>query len=308
MSSTGPSIRSVCRILNQNSCGSGSICGILPDGSGSYVMTNAHVAGTDRRRRIVIESEHLNGQRFEGRVVRAAYSNSASADWSLLEVPGLLGIDPVYLARDLPKDGESMYTKGFPRCTAHSGTDIKQVRVMNNGVLLWLPDAISGQSGSGVWSDIDNEMKALLAWSIRISGRSYGAGQLTAEIFRQNRDYQLNRAVRFSPRIPGAEYQELNDFDLDFDRSELDDPTVEEGIFSDPLERNSIQDFPIWSFMFDQPENPDPEPNPGTSNKVAIQELKRVQDGIEKRIAELENEETTIVDPADPDTDSTFGL
>ena len=42
---TGPSIRGVCRILNQNSCGSGSICGIQPSGN-ALILTNAHVAGT----------------------------------------------------------------------------------------------------------------------------------------------------------------------------------------------------------------------------------------------------------------------
>ena len=58
MSSSGPAFRAVCRILNQNSCGSGSICGRKADGS--FVMTNAHVAGSNVGRRVVCEVEQLN--------------------------------------------------------------------------------------------------------------------------------------------------------------------------------------------------------------------------------------------------------
>ena len=307
MSSTGPAIRAVCRIINQNSCGSGSVCGYSPQG-GSYVLTNAHVAGTRIGRQVVVEVESLNRKRFYGKVIRAAYTNNSSADWALLHVPELTEIKPVYLTRELPKQGESMYTKGFPRCQPHDGTDIEQQVVLNNGVLLWSPNAIGGQSGSGVWGDNDHLQKALLTWSMNYRGRWWGAGQLTAEIYKQNRDFKLTGTFRAPIRLPDAEYVELpgiNDFDFNgIDRSGLDDPEVKEGIFSEPMEQG-IQDYPIWEHMV-EPEEPE-DPEVPDSSKV-IKSLNNVKDAVESEIEKWNRKGSDIVDPSDPENNNTFGL
>ena len=306
MSATGPSIRAVCRILNQNSCGSGSICGHDPQGEGSYVLTNAHVAGTNVGRKVIVEVESLNNKRFEGRLIRAAYSDRVQADWALLHVPGLLEVKPVYLSRELPAQNESLYTKGFPRCRPHNGTDITQKFVLNNGVLLWEPNAIGGQSGSGVWGDTDGLQKALLTWSMTQNRRWYGGGQLTAEIWKQNRDFKLTGAFRASPRMPEWEYSELmpDEMDLSFDRTGLDDPVTSQGIFSEPVRQN-IQDYPIWSHMTTPDDPTDPVP-PSADNSEVIKSLNRVKDALEEEIETWRGQDTVVVDPSDPSM--TFGL
>ncbi len=307
MTSTGPSIRAVCRILNKNSCGSGSICGLDPEGEGAYVLSNAHVCSTEIGRKVVVEVESLNSKRFTGRVIRAAYSDRVSADWALLHVPGLLDIEPVHLTRELPAKGESLYTKGFPKCRPHNGTDITQRFVLNNGVLLWEPNAIGGQSGSGVWGDNDGLQKALLTWSMTQNRRWYGGGQLTAEIWKQNRDFKLTGTFRAPPRMPDWEYKELTEeeMDLSFDRDGLDDPEVSVGIFSEPV-KQSIQDYPIWDHMFGNPEPVDPnDPSPADPSK-AIKSLNRVKDTLEEEIEAWRNQEADVLDPKDDGL--TFGL
>jgi len=300
MSATGPAIRAVCRVINQNSCGSGSICGHW-DG-GSLVLTNAHVAGSTVNRKVAVEVESLNNRRFTATVIRAAYSNSVSADWALLFIAGFQEVQPVYLSKSPPASGESLYTKGFPRCQRHNGTDIAQHATLNNGVLLWLPDAIGGQSGSGVWGDGDNLQKALLTWSMTRNGRSYGAGQLTAEIYRQNRAGQL----RGYPKMPGL-VELPGDFDFDgVDRSGLTDPVVEEGFYSIPLERN-IQDFPIWAEDIVIP--PPPGPGDTVPRQQAIAALRRVRDLADNEIKQFENSVAVPVDPQHPsEIEDTFGL
>jgi len=259
MSSTGPSVRAAVRVLNQRSCGSGSIVGHYR--GGSLVLTNAHVAGTKIGRRVTIEVESLNMRRLTGTVIRAAYSSQYSADWALIHIPQFQEVEPVYLSMAAPHKVESMYTKGFPNCRQHAGTDIAQIAEISNGVMLWLPDAISGQSGSGVWSDIDHQQKALLAWSIKRGNKWYGAGQLTSEIYRQNRMLIRGDNLVGHERLP--EMKELTD---DYDFSEIDtvvdadDPIVEDGFHAGFIERG-IQDFPIWA----EEEEPIDEPNNGST-------------------------------------------
>ena len=255
MTDTGPSIRAVCRIINRNSCGSGSVCGHSEDGE-SYIMTNAHVAGTRIGRVVSVEVEST-GQRMAATVVRAAYSNQVIADWALLKTQGgFQQVKPVYLSKQPPSG--SHYTKGFPRCQGHNGTNITTHRIRNNGVWLWTPDAIGGQSGSGVWSDILHFMFGLLTWSWTDGGRTYGAGQLTSEIYKQNRSRQI---VGYA-RHPGL--VELVDHEFDWtgiDREGCDDPVVEEGFHVGEVSEMGIQDYPIWAE--DQiPPDPDPDPDP----------------------------------------------
>lgn len=301
--STGPSIRGVCRIINQNSCGSGSICGHYQ--GGSLVLTNAHVAGTQVGRKVQVDIES-KGIRKEATVIRAAYSNQVSADWALLLIDGYQDIEPTYLSKKSPAPGDSLYTKGFPRCNPHAGTDITQHKTLNNGVILWLPDAIGGQSGSGVWDDATNLQMALLTWSWGDGNRSYGAGQLTSEIYRQNRAAQL---VGF-PKMAGL--TELPGEWADTDRTGADDPVVTEGFFSAPMERG-IQDYPIWAEDIVDPPPVDPtdptEPcDPETRKQLA--EYFRLQGELAERFRkQFEGASVPIiVDPSKPNTGETFGL
>lgn len=298
--STGPAIRGVCRVVNQNSCGSGSICGHY--NGGSLVLTNAHVAGTTIGRKVRVEVESLGMKKFTAEVIRAAYSTQVIADWALLFIPDFQDIAPVFLSKNPPADDESLYTKGFPKCNPHNGTDITQHRRLSNGVQLWTPDAIGGQSGSGVWGDADHLQKCLLTWSWGDGRRMYGAGQLTSEIYRQNRSAE----VRGFPMMPG-----LNplpgDFDLPPDRAGLTDPVVEDGFYSVPMPRN-IQDFPIWA-EDQQPPPPDDDGDADAIRKRAIEAIRRIRDLSDKEIKAFENTISSPVDPQKPGAiDDLFGL
>ena len=237
-------------------------------------------------------------------------------------VPGLIEIEPVYLTKELPAQGESMYTKGFPKCRAFPGSNIEQVVRLQNGTQLWYPNAISGQSGSGVWGDNDNLQKCLLTWSIRYNGREYGAGQLTNEIWKQNRDFELGlRTPRGFARRPDWDYVELTegDYELDFDREGLNNPVKEEGYFENKelIKELSIQSFPIWAE--DQivdpvdpvdPEDPtDPQP-PHNENwrRRAIADMRRDVETLESRIASYEKQDNPIDASDDQLIGDTFGL
>jgi hypothetical protein len=304
MSSTGPAIRAVCRVINQSSCGSGSICGRW--NGGSLILTNAHVAGTQIGRRVQVEIESLGMRRVTAEVIRAAYSTQVSADWALLFVSGFQEVAPVWLSKNPPASGESMYTKGFPACRAHNGTDIAQQQTLANGVLLWLPDAIGGQSGSGVWGDADNLQKALLTWSMQSGRRWYGAGQLTSEIYRQNRSAEL----RGYARMPGlVELPGYGDMDLTaVDRTGCDDPRVEEGFFSIAMERG-IQDFPIWA-EDQQPDQPPTDPgSPGIDWRArGIEALRKIRDQADDEIKMFEAGLSQPIKPNDGAISDTFGL
>lgn len=298
--STGPAIRAVCRIVNQNSCGSGSVCGWW--NGGTLILTNAHVAGTKIGRIVQVFFESL-GITKPAEVIRAAYSNQIIADWALLFVESWQQIQPVKLSKNPPAAGESMYTKGFPRCQAHNGTDITQHATLQNGVLLWLPDAIGGQSGSGVWGDDDNLQKALLTWSWTQGGRSYGAGQLTSEIYRQNRAATLMGY----PMMDG-----LTELPGEFDFTGItrpggtDDPVVVPGFYSIPMERG-IQDFPIWAE--DDAPPTDPPGGGDDCKRRAIESLRRVRDAADNEIKQWESSVSKPIDPTDEGAiTDTFGL
>lgn len=251
MTATGLSIRAVCRVVNRNSCGSGSICGQQPDGK-ALILTNAHVAGTTIGRIVDVDVEST-GDRIKARVIMAAYSDRTVSDWAILEtVEPYTKVKPVHLSKKKPYG--SNYTKGFPRCQPHAGTDIETVDFGSNGVWFWEPDSIGGQSGSGVWNDNDHLQYGLLTWL----WNGHGAGQQTAEIYRQ----ATGQTVAGYPKPDGL--IELADFDLkDSERGE-NDPVVEPGFF----QQVSIADLPIWAedIIVDPPKDPDePPPTPGTS-------------------------------------------
>lgn len=237
---TGPAVRAVCRVRNRSSCGSGSVVGRR--GDKSLIMTNAHVAGTRVGRLVSVDVE-ATGERIPARVIMAGYSDRVMSDWAILEtVEPWSGVEPVYCSRRRPFG--SHYTKGFPRCQAHSGTDIETVAISDGSpVWRWKPNAIPGQSGSGVWSDKDHLQRGLLTWSIG----GYGAGQYLAWIYQQAKE----RAVFGFPRIPdmiellGPPPEEPGE----------DDPVIESGFFS----QVSIAELEIWYEDLIVPPEPDPD-------------------------------------------------
>jgi hypothetical protein len=245
MSGIGPSAKVRCRVLNQSSCGSGSLVGMR--GGKGLICTNAHVAGTRLGRVVKCYFPELS-RSVDARVIMAAYSSRTLADWAILEtVDDFSGLTPVPLSKARPTG--SHYTRGFPRCRSHDGTDISTVDMSDSTPLWrWNPNAIGGQSGSGVWSDSDDLQYAILTWS----WGGYGAGQMTAEVYRQAK----NRTTAGHPRYDGlVELDEEADFDFSgIDRATCDDPIVEDGFFAEA----GITDLPIWAE--DNPTDPEPDP------------------------------------------------
>ena len=305
---TGPSIRGVCRILNQNSCGSGSICGIQPSGN-ALILTNAHVAGTKIGRIVKVEVEST-GDSLQARVIMAGYSDKTATDWAMLETTEpYTKVEPVFLSKKKPTG--SHYTKGFPRCRPHAGTDIQTVEFNRQGVWFWEPDAIGGQSGSGVWSDIDNLQYGLLTWQ----WGGHGAGQQTAVIYEQARQRNTNGAARPDGLV------ELDDFEWDMSAEErgADDPIIENGFFAE----TNITTLPVWAEDKpvpptdpDDPTDPEPEP-PVVGSKlptdVFIEYLRDQKELYESWLNKLQEGYTPDCDDDDCDDGGsngggTFGL
>ena len=316
MTSSGPANRATCRVMRGNGCGSATICG--RDENGSWAIGNAHVSGTNIGGKSVFEVESLGRKRFEGRTVRAAYSSRAQADWNLSYIEGLTEVEPVYIDRRMPFDGESFYTKGFPRCRPMESGNVEIQRILSSGVALWLPDAIGGQSGSGVMSDDTHTIIAVLTWSMRYE-RWFGAGQLGNMIWTQNRDFDLGRQFNPVDRDPGAEYIErpgdINDEEKDYLKQVgCDQPAeVKDGIYGTVKRRfGSIQEFPIWAHMFDTPE-PDPDPDDPDKDvrrrlRIAIEDMEKAKDILEEGIQKAQSESSTITEPTPGGGGFTFGL
>ena len=265
-------------------------------------MTNAHVAGTRVGRVVDVEVESQGNERIQARIVAAAYSDRVSSDWALLEtLEPYTKVKPVKLSKNPPSG--SHYTKGFPRCRPHNGTDIETVEV-RNGVWFWEPDAIGGQSGSGVWSDGIERQEGLLTWQ----WGGHGAGQPTSAIYGQMRS-QTNAGV---PRPDGLVELE-NDYDLEgVDRDGMEDPIVEVGYFAEM----TIQDFPIW-WDADAPKDPDDpnQPNEPVGNwlESQIQSQRRRAEFESDELVRLESQLVLDTKPVDPDKipdggGSVFGL
>ena len=165
-----------------------------------------------------------------------------------------------------------------------------------------MPNAIGGQSGSGVWGDDDNLQKALLTWSIRQGNRWYGGGQLTNAIYDQMR----GRVVRGYPRPADWEFVELSD-EPDYDTTGLDDPVVEESYWTT---RNDREMWPIW-FEDQKPIEPPIDPGtpvePGEWKKRHIETLRKYRDQIEADLKDAEQSHSGCVDPGVVD-DELFGL
>lgn len=289
--STGPSIRGVCRILNKNSCGSGSICGHR--NGRSLFLTNAHVAGTDLGRIVKVEVEST-GDRIDARVIMAAYSDKTTSDWAILEsVNKYEKVLPVYLSKKQPSG--SHYTKGFPRCKPHDGTDIKTVS-FRPPVWFWEPDAIGGQSGSGVYSDLDHLQYGLLTWQ----WGKHGAGQMLSEIYRQAMMQTVAGFARPNGLVELVEYYGIDDHNRGYD-----DPIVSPGFYT----QASIANLPIWA----EDVKP-PQPEPG--DPQAPIDFRNIQIEFHRNLSEFHDQQRRVWEQTpdnndsmpDSDTPGLFGI
>jgi len=283
--SVGPSSVSACRVNFGNSCGSGTVVSNNHNG-GSLCITNAHVAGT----RIGTTGTCLfsvNGadRRVPARIIMAAYSNKTLADWAILFLPDYRHPTQVKLSKNQPIASGQYYTTGSPRCVwPLRSVDLKTTHISGNSALWRLsPNAIGGQSGSGIWNRADNLQYGLLTWSW---GGDTGS-QMTSEIYRQ----ATQRTVAGEPRPDGLE-------ELDIERAE-----TEEGFFAEV----SIGSLPIWhdpTIVIPDPETP--ITGDAVNRELLIEFLREQSEFYAKWVKRLDN--STAHQQGDNNNNNTFGL
>ena len=224
------------RVSVGGGCGSGWAAG--RDDRGTFVLTNAHVAGTELGRQVNVDVPTESGvKRVPGRVVMAAYESRQQTDWAVVLVPNLTG--PVWpLSIDRPVD-RAYASCGAPRCAwplvCFTSRD-NQISG-NSPLWTWLPSSIGGQSGSAMVAD--GVAFGLLTW--QINGR--GGGQQTSWIHRQA-TAQSSDSV---DRVPGM---------VDVGGGVV----CEDGFFAE----SGINELPIWAGQ--SPVDPVPvEPSPDDS-------------------------------------------
>lgn len=247
---TARALAACAQVRQSNSCGSGTIVGHW--NGGSLVCSNHHVTGGVGRN-VTCRFRH-NGRDLNvpGRVIVSGYSNTTLADWSLSHLPNFQDIPPVPMSTVKPQNAPH-WTHGAPRCVWPLVTkQLRPTRIdANSKLILFTPDAIGGQSGSGVFDSAENLMRALIAWSW---GGQTGAQQ-TAEIYRMTRAASVEVA---GPRPDGLIPLTTGDVEL------------EEGfhVLSEATGNIRIQDLPIWdkNAAPEEPESPEapeePKPSP----------------------------------------------
>lgn len=188
------------RCIFNGSCGSGTICGV--DGRGAYVLTNAHVVGTQIGRVATVDCVTDQGtRRVRGRIVMSGYSDRTMVDFAILHCEGLTSERYMPLLKGQP-EAAPYGTTGSPRCVwPQVVKDFRDPRNYGDGLITGLPDAIGGQSGSAIYNS-NGQQIALLTWSI--GGRC--AGQKTAKLWQVAQQRNVNLA---DPRPEGlVEVQE----------------------------------------------------------------------------------------------------
>jgi hypothetical protein len=294
-------LSAACQVRVGNSCGSGSIVGHW--NGGSLVISNHHVTGGVGRS----GTFRFASANVPGRVIVSGYSQRTLADWSISHLPNFTSIAPVPMSKIKPLN-QPHFTHGSPRCVFPLVTkQLRPTRIdANSKLILFTPDAIGGQSGSGVWDDATNIMQALIAWSW---GGQTGAQQ-TAEIYRMT--------TAASVEVAGVRPEGLVPLNVS------DDVELVEGfhVLSEATGNIRIQDLPIW---YDpnqgpsDPQDPDcppcepgPKPEPGSwlSQTIFANYLKAIEEQSAEFRAMLESggviPEEDIKQPTNPS--DTHGL
>ena len=217
-------INATVRVTVGNDCGSGTIVG--KDGNGqTLILTNAHVAGTQRGRRVNVQRWNQLGDTFKGtaRIVSSGYSSVKQIDFALLACEGNFGegVKPIPLA-DRESNGGRITTSGCPRCEWPSIQSLKMTR-SGKQIIEWLPEAISGRSGSSIvdYTDEGPRVVGLLTWR----GGGKGIGQSSMMVLAAMRG-KLPTSFESVPRgieevgtakVPAEQYDECKTCGHDVD-------------------------------------------------------------------------------------------
>ena len=172
-------VQATVRVTVSNVCGSGTVVG-RDDAGNAIVLTNAHVAGTNRGRTVNLERWNSDGtsERGTGAIIAAGYGRGMSVDFALLKCNSEFAKDvtPIPLADRYPNAESGVTTFGCPRCEWPSLQVLKLNRAEGQ-VLSWKPEAIGGRSGSSIidYTNAGPRVVGLLTWG----GGGEGLGQST---------------------------------------------------------------------------------------------------------------------------------
>jgi hypothetical protein len=172
-------VRATVRVTISGVCGSGTVVGRDADGN-AIVLTNAHVAGTQRGRTVSLERWEPDGsvERGRGSIISSGYGRGMSVDFALLKCNAEFAKDvrPIPLADRYPTKGAMVSTYGCPRCEWPS-LQVLSLNRSEGQILTWKPEAIGGRSGSSVidYTDVGPRVVGLLTWG----GGGEGLGQST---------------------------------------------------------------------------------------------------------------------------------
>ena len=170
------------RVTVSGVCGSGTIVG-KDKGGNAIVLTNAHVAGVRKGRKVNLRRWNINGGEESGvaEVIAAGYKRGASLDYAVLKCLNGFGSGavPIPLSINMPDKTKPMTNTGCPRCEWPSMQVVRMIRDTGQ-VLSWQPEAISGRSGSSIVQHGDNGARivGLLTWA----GGGNGLGQSSTMI------------------------------------------------------------------------------------------------------------------------------
>ena len=172
-------VRAIVRVTVNGVCGSGTIVGRDQSGN-AIVLTNAHVAGTQKGRTVLLERWDLDGksERGQGVVIASGYGRGISIDFALLKCNSEFArnVTPIPLADRYPSTDGGVTTYGCPRCEWPSMQVLKLNRAEGQ-ILTWKPEAIGGRSGSSLIDNTEEgpRVVGLLTWG----GGGEGLGQST---------------------------------------------------------------------------------------------------------------------------------
>ncbi len=250
------------RTRNNSGCGTSSLVGRSADAI--YLLTNAHVATNRPGAKVTCEAvlADLSGtESFQGVVIEGAYSSTQTTDWALVKADGqhMRGIEPIKLSIKMPDTTKPAFTWGCPRCEVPQGQVLKTVAV-DGAVWKWLPNSIGGQSGSAVIQR--GYQHGLLTWSYGGQGGSVGAGQFTANIYKQSRNQTADSDIRPPGLLIPTGQGTQDDLVEGYFCSNTSERFAEIGNFQDPdqaqhlvdngfvidgfVRQSGVGDYPIW--------------------------------------------------------------
>lgn len=181
------------KVMNGSSCGTATH--VYRDARYSYWLTNAHVAGTRIGQEMLLERYDTVRTRYRARNVAAAYSRRGTTDLAILRSDAVDEMPYVPIAKRTPPRSAIQHSGGHPRCSPTIWRHRYPTR-RTATTEYSTPNAIGGESGSGIVSTRHDAVVALLTWS----ANGYCLAQRSDHVY----DTLRTRVVNHEPRPANA--------------------------------------------------------------------------------------------------------